>query len=156
MLYSFLPAHLKTKILLTTLHYSLLHAQTYETSSESRSYLLNHTFTGSNFFTNWNFFSDTDPTNGYVDYQTSNEAWATGLVSTSNGSAYIGVDYNTVVDDAGRGRKSVRIESQESWTQGLFVADIEHMPASVCGIWPACKSFSSVTQSVLSYNSVLN
>lgn len=145
---------MKTKILLTTLHYSFLYAQTYDTSSATQSYLLNQTFTGSDFFTNWNFYSNIDPTNGYVDYQTADEAWAAGLVSTTNGSAYIGVDYNTIVDDAARGRKSVRIESQESWTQGLFVADIEHMPASVCGIWPACQSF--LTQSALSCNGILN
>ena len=41
------------------------------------------------------------------------------------------------LDPAGRGRKSVRIESKQTWYQGLFVAEISHMPKSVCGSWPA-------------------
>lgn len=35
------------------------------------------------------------------------------------------------------GRASVRVESKKSWNHGLFIADIHHMPASACGIWPA-------------------
>ncbi len=41
----------------------------------------------------------------------------------------------------GVGRPSVRIESAKSWTHGLFIADIKHMPTtkttSGCGTWPA-------------------
>jgi hypothetical protein len=40
----------------------------------------------------------------------------------------------------GVGRKSVRIETKDSWTHGLFVVDLNHMPTSApsgCGTWPA-------------------
>lgn len=37
----------------------------------------------------------------------------------------------------GRGRDSVRLTSTKSYTHGLVVLDLEHMPASACGIWPA-------------------
>lgn len=51
----------------------------------------------------------------------------------------MGVDHTTYLDPAGTGRKSVRIMSQKSWTHGLFIADILHMPGGTCGTWPACK-----------------
>lgn len=48
----------------------------------------------------------------------------------------MGVDYwNEYL--ATQGRPSVRIETKKSYQYGLFVADLAHMPASVCGTWPA-------------------
>jgi hypothetical protein len=59
-------------------------------------------------------------------------------------STYIGVDYTHTYNGSapyyninGVGRPSVRIESQKSWTHGLFIADITHMPGGICGTWPA-------------------
>ena len=46
----------------------------------------------------------------------------------------MGVDYVNVVTT---GRPSVRIQSKESYTHGLIIADLAHMPASICGTWPA-------------------
>jgi hypothetical protein len=31
----------------------------------------------------------------------------------------------------------VRLESKNSYTHGLFIASISHMPGSICGLWPA-------------------
>lgn len=42
-----------------------------------------------------------------------------------------------MLDPNGVGRSSVRIESKKTYTKGLFIADIQHMPDSVCGVWPA-------------------
>ena len=42
----------------------------------------------------------------------------------------------TVVPLTARGRKSVRIESKEFYGGGLFVLDVDHIPAG-CGTWPA-------------------
>ena len=39
----------------------------------------------------------------------------------------------------GAGRPSVRIASKKAWTHGLFIGDFAHVPAGVCGTWPACK-----------------
>lgn len=36
-----------------------------------------------------------------------------------------------------RGRPSVRIESKKTYQGGLFISDIQHMPGSICGVWPA-------------------
>ena len=53
----------------------------------------------------------------------------------------MGVDNITVLNPSGTGRKSVRITSKKTWTHGLFIADIEHMPGGICGTWPACELF---------------
>lgn len=50
----------------------------------------------------------------------------------------MGVDSTTVYTDLSkRGRASVRVESKKLYNGGLFIADIAHMPSSVCGVWPA-------------------
>jgi hypothetical protein len=55
----------------------------------------------------------------------------------------MGVDYwNKYATTAGR--PSVRIETTKSYQYGLFVADLAHMPASVCGTWPAFWTVSHV------------
>jgi hypothetical protein len=46
----------------------------------------------------------------------------------------MGVDYVNVVTT---GRPSVRIQSKKTYTQALIIADLAHMPASICGTWPA-------------------
>lgn len=52
----------------------------------------------------------------------------------------MGVDHATILPTNGRGRSSVRISSQKSWTHGLFIGDLAHMPGSICGTWPACET----------------
>jgi hypothetical protein len=42
-----------------------------------------------------------------------------------------------VLKTAAVGRNSVRLVSKKSWTHGLFIADIAHMPGGICGTWPA-------------------
>ncbi len=76
-----------------------------------------------------------DPTNGYVDYVPQETAQNMGLINTDNGVAYMGVDYNRI--GSGRGRASVRLTSKKSYNHGLIIADIKHMPGSICGAWPA-------------------
>ena len=50
----------------------------------------------------------------------------------------MGVDSTTVLKHLNqRGRASVRVESKKLYNGGLFIADIAHMPSSVCGVWPA-------------------
>jgi hypothetical protein len=36
-----------------------------------------------------------------------------------------------------RGRKSVRLEGYSTYTHGLIIADIAHMPENACGAWPS-------------------
>lgn len=77
---------------------------------------------------------------GFVNYQSYGDASAAGLAYTTNGQIYMGVDYTTA-RPASPGRKSVRVTSNRAYNHGLFIADIAHMPGSICGVWPAyCKT----------------
>ncbi|TGO15798.1 hypothetical protein BPAE_0539g00040 [Botrytis paeoniae] len=101
-------------------------------------YHLDSKYEGVTFFSGWQFFTDPDPTHGYVTYVDEGVARANQLINSNTyGPVYMGVDYTTSLDPAGPGRKSVRIMSQESWTHGLFIADILHVPGGTCGTWPA-------------------
>lgn len=70
----------------------------------------------------------------YVDQAT---AESSGLISSSPNSARFGVDSTKHYAISDQGRPSVRIEGIKSYTHGLFIADIAHMPGSICGLWPA-------------------
>lgn len=52
---------------------------------------------------------------------------------------FMGVDYET--RNPASGRDSIRVESKKTYTKGLFIADIKHMPGSICGSWPAFWTF---------------
>lgn len=72
-------------------------------------------------------------------YQSQSSAATKSLIASHNdGSSYIGVDHTSVLTTSGAGRESVRISSKKTFTHGLFLADIAHMPGSICGTWPAC------------------
>ncbi|KAK4168711.1 glycoside hydrolase [Cladorrhinum sp. PSN259] len=108
-------------------------------SSSSSTYTLVDTFNSSNFFSEFHFFSQPDPTNGFVEYVNASTANRQSLAGYSEGGIYLGVDYHNVTTT---GRKSVRVTSNNAYTTGLFIADIAHMPsgrthAESCGIWPA-------------------
>ena len=90
------------------------------------SYSIVDTYTASNFFSSFNFFTGSDPTNGFVNYQSQSSAQSLGLINTNNNQIYLGVDYTTV-NPASPGRDSVRVTSNKAYTHGLFVADIAHM-----------------------------
>ncbi|KAL2813482.1 concanavalin A-like lectin/glucanase domain-containing protein [Aspergillus cavernicola] len=101
-------------------------------------YNLQVSWEGQNILDHFNFFDQADPTNGFVTYVNQSYAEDSGLVKTTDsGSLYLGVDYDTVLTADGPGRDSVRIESNEYFDQGLYVFDIQHMPGSICGTWPA-------------------
>jgi len=107
-------------------------------------YTLVDSFTPSNFFQEFNFFSGGDPTNGFVDYVDAATASQAGLAGYASDGVYLGVDYKNKVsmNTTAGGRQSTRVESKKSWTKGLFIADIRHMPSGAgdsksCGLWPA-------------------
>ena len=97
-------------------------------------YNLLKSYTASNFFDGFTFFTDADPTHGYVQYLTQFQAYLLGYIKTDNNQIYLGVD-STTVNPPG-GRLSVRVQSVATYTHGLFIADIQHMPGSICGVWP--------------------
>ncbi|KAF2117260.1 putative endo-1,3(4)-beta-glucanase, partial [Lophiotrema nucula] len=110
-------------------------------------YEIEDSYQGSSFLEGFDFFTETDPTHGFVRYQDQTSAANAQLVKMIGNDQYIGVDYqNTeIVTNNGDGRASVRISTKQSYTQGLFVVDIKHMPGGICGTWPAFWSLGSGT-----------
>ncbi|CAL3966989.1 hypothetical protein PZA11_003427 [Diplocarpon coronariae] len=98
-------------------------------------YLIEDTYDATNFFSEFNFFSGKDPTQGFVDYSSASTANKSSLAGYANNGVFLGVDHTTV-NPAG-GRASTRVESKKTYTRGLFISDIAHMPDSTCGVWPA-------------------
>ncbi|KAM3075399.1 hypothetical protein ACMFMG_007162 [Clarireedia jacksonii] len=114
------------------------------TSHAFQTYNLDTKYEGPEFFNGWDFFTNSDPTHGFVTYLNEDDASSAGILGKNGyGPAYMGVDHTNVLDPAGPGRNSLRITSKKSWTHGLFIADIEHMPGSVCGTWPAFWMFGT-------------
>jgi len=115
-------------------------------------YQLDKKFQGEDFFNKFNYFADADPTHGFVTYVSKDAARQAGLASiNADGSFRMKVDDHTPLTQTtgysgknGIGRASVRIEGQDTWTKGLWVADFSHMPASTCGTWPACMSIAAI------------
>ncbi|KAM7186686.1 putative mixed-linked glucanase, partial [Rhypophila sp. PSN 637] len=111
----------------------------------TRSYQLTEHYNATNFFDKFEFFvSDfdrlnedpmaVDPTHGFVDYLSRNDAFDAGLITAPGQDIAIRVDStNNYV----RGRASVRLESHTRYNDGLIIAHFTHFPRPVCGAWPA-------------------
>ncbi|TRM65640.1 glycoside hydrolase family 16 protein [Schizophyllum amplum] len=93
-------------------------------------------YQGQAFFDQWNFFSDSDPTHGMVNYQDKGNAQNKGLAYVQDDGTFVMTVDETNWIDVGTNRDSVRIGSQKTYTQGLFIADIQAMPHG-CSVWPA-------------------
>jgi hypothetical protein len=102
-------------------------------------YLIEDTYDESSFFDAFSFFDGADPTAGFVEYVAAGTANLSALAGYSSNAVYLGVDYTTLNPPGGR--QSVRISSNKAYTRGLFIADIAHMPGSICGVWPAFWTF---------------
>ena len=98
-------------------------------------YQLVNNYTPDTFGNQFKFFTDDDPTHGYVNYVDQNTAESLGLFKQQNGKLYLGADNTNIA--SGRGRNSIRISSRTRYTHGLFILDMDHMPDSQCGSWPA-------------------
>ncbi|EER27699.1 hypothetical protein CPC735_030350 [Coccidioides posadasii C735 delta SOWgp] len=102
-------------------------------------YELVDNYAGNTFFSNFTFFTEPDPTQGFVKYIGEPEARKNGLIGFSSSysgdnMAWMSVDRTNV---APMGRESVRITSKKVYNQGLFIVDIAHVPTTTCGTWPA-------------------
>lgn len=108
-------------------------------STVTAEYALQSNFSGATFFDNFNFYNSWDPTLGFVHYVDRGTAQSMGMISSGDSEpAVFGVDDTGVYDrEANVGRASVRLESVQQWTHGLFIADLAHMPGTACGTWPA-------------------
>jgi hypothetical protein len=122
-------------------------------ASACQSFTLSKVYDASNFFDGFDFRSaeyydelnpeyQGDPTHGSVLYLNRTAAEDAGLVWADDKQIYIGVDYSKVAAPLGRGtdrhgRESVRLESKITYSSGLLIADIHHMPGTACGVWPS-------------------
>ncbi|KAI1143181.1 glycoside hydrolase family 16 protein [Hypoxylon sp. FL0543] len=108
-------------------------------------YSLTTHYGGQGLLDSFSFFTGKDPSNGFVDYQSKEDALAKNLVSIGHdyNNVRLGVDSNTTYSTSDKGRPSVRLTSHDTFTHGLFIADIYHMPASTCGTWPAFWAFNN-------------
>ena len=123
-----------------------LYSITFLAAVASAQYELQSTLSGETFFDNFVFFNSWDPTYGFVQYVSKKAAQGFGMINATNTSASWGVDTTGIFDPAAPlGRPSIRITTIESWTHGLFIADLAHMPANVCGTWPAFWALGSGT-----------
>ncbi len=104
------------------------------TAAASSPYALVDSYDHDNFFTSFDFFTDLDPTHGFVKYVSAPAANKQELAGYLSRMVYLGVDHQTT--NTPDGRPSTRVTSQKSYNHGLFVADIVHMPVG-CGVWPA-------------------
>lgn len=102
-------------------------------------YVLDSFYDVNNFFDEFSFFSEQDPTNGFVEYVNSDTAFNMNLASTDDNVIRVGAD-STEANPA-NGRKSVRMTSNKAFTHGLIIGDFSHMPGSDCGVWPAFWTF---------------
>jgi len=106
-------------------------------ASRSCAYTLLDAYAPGNFFSSFDFFTDPDPTTGFVKYHPQSTAATLKLIGSApqaSNAIYIGVDSTT---KSPSGRASVRISSKKTYNKGLFIADIAHMPGGICGVWPA-------------------
>ncbi|KAI8390125.1 1,3(4)-beta-glucanase [Blakeslea trispora] len=94
---------------------------------------IKESLSGENFFNGFDFFTGADPTHGFVQYVDRATAKSKGLIYTQNGQVIIKADDTTVTPN---GRPSVRLTSHYTFTEGLVLFDLEHMPTG-CGTWPA-------------------
>ncbi|KAF7180715.1 hypothetical protein CNMCM7691_010006 [Aspergillus felis] len=90
--------------------------------------------TSTSFFDKFSFFTAADPTGGFVSYVDRTTAQNAGLIA-ADGTIYMGVDHTHVASSSGR--QSVRLTSTKSYTHGLVILDLGHMPGGICGTWPA-------------------
>jgi hypothetical protein len=97
-------------------------------------YTLKDTYSGQSFFDQFNYFTEQDPTNGFVVYVNKDTATSLNLTHATDTSAVLRVD--TMTPNALGGRNSVRVESKKAYDTGLFIFDIIHTPYG-CGTWPA-------------------
>ncbi|KAF2739283.1 hypothetical protein EJ04DRAFT_609386, partial [Polyplosphaeria fusca] len=99
-------------------------------------YTLIQNYNASNFFDGFTFFTGQDPTGGFVDFLSYELALNKSLIDNISDVVYLAVDHTNVISLDGPGRPSVRLESKMTFTEGLFVLDLLHLPVG-CGTWPA-------------------
>lgn len=97
-------------------------------------YNLTDTYSGTDFFDQFDYFTGYDPSSGFVHYVPQATAQQYNLTYASSDAAVLRVD--TTTKNASTGRFSVRITSKKQYESGLFIFDILNSPYG-CSTWPA-------------------
>ncbi|KAF8916423.1 2 beta-glucanase [Mucidula mucida] len=105
------------------------------------SYVLTDSFVGSSFLNGFTYDAISDPTGGRVVYVDAATAAAQNLTYASSDSFIVRADHTTVLSASGPGRNSIRLKSTKTYSNGVTVFNIRHMPQG-CGTWPAVWSFA--------------
>nr|ODN88974.1 hypothetical protein L203_02380 [Cryptococcus depauperatus CBS 7841] len=99
-------------------------------------WVLQIAYEGQTFFNGWDWFTETDPSHGLVNYVDASTAFSKGLAFwTKDGVPGIQVDHFQKTAVGGK-RDSVRITTKSLFQGGLFIIDMALMPWG-CGVWPA-------------------
>lgn len=99
-------------------------------------YSLQDNYSGPNFFDNFDYFNEADPTNGFVHYVSEEAATQHNLTYASESSAILRVGTTSDDFNTSSGRSSARVSSKIQYNSGLFIFDVLHSPVG-CGTWPA-------------------
>ncbi|WRT63876.1 uncharacterized protein IL334_000802 [Kwoniella shivajii] len=99
-------------------------------------YTLSKTWKGNDFFEGFTWWEWDDPTEGRVNYVNQETAIARNLSYSNGDTFFMRADSTNVFDPSSRGRDSVRIHSKDTYTDGILIMDVAHMPTG-CGTWPA-------------------
>lgn len=101
-------------------------------------YRLADTYSGANFFDDFDFYNKADPTGGFLHYVLEDAATqpAHNLTYATENSAIVRVDTSSGEYDTETGRWSIRISSKKQYNSGLFLFDVMHVPYG-CATWPA-------------------
>ncbi|THX62044.1 hypothetical protein D6D06_00132 [Aureobasidium pullulans] len=102
----------------------------------SGAYQLVDDYQPSVFFSKFNYYNSYDPTYGHVQYVNETVANRNGYTTTDDDNITISVDTTNKWPRGGPGRPAVRLISDNTYTHGLFILDLNHMPFG-CGTWPA-------------------
>jgi len=96
---------------------------------------------GNDFFEEFNWESEDDPTHGSVNYLTLDQAREKNLTYATEDKFFMLPDSTNVVSPESRGRDSIRISSKWAYDESVIIIDLEHMPHG-CGTWPAFWTYS--------------
>ncbi|EPY52210.1 glycosyl hydrolase family 16 [Schizosaccharomyces cryophilus OY26] len=102
-------------------------------SYKEKNYSLYKTYKGESFFDGFDFFNETDPTHGFVQYKNRDASEQMGLIHANSSNVIMAADSKSNYTN---GRPSVRISTKEYFKNVLIIVDVLHAPTG-CGTWPA-------------------
>ena len=81
--------------------------------SSPSAYTRTHSVTNDTFLSFFSFFSDSDPTHGFVDYVTKDDAVSSGLLQLTDNQILMAADRT---NDTSTGRRSIRVQSNPTFS----------------------------------------